>query len=212
MSEARWFIVERDSISGFCELRRFPQSILINQIAIHPRSHGQGLGRKLLRDSLGASVTDNIETIFLDVFDHVKKAADWYVRIGFEPVSHSSWAEYHLKQIPTTGASKNDVIIRGLPQAAAVHRRMDFSEITVITSRGEYRVGRLGTQRYRVGCPEILNDRFALQALRVFEPTRSTMLIQAAPGKWLNIPGVKLLWKSNRMKCNWTKITKRFSQ
>ena len=84
----------RGRIAGFCLATVIsPGMGHVPQIAVHPSAQGTGLGGRLLRRALGALARQGCERVSLSVSLGNPRAAEWYRRQGFEPVTRFS--SYH---------------------------------------------------------------------------------------------------------------------
>ncbi len=170
--------LDESRVVGCVEMRRLPRELCLNYIAVASANRVQGLGRRLLKAALDAPECHAYQTLSLDVFDSNQIALRWYQRLGFQLLHTSDW--YVITHQQTTEAREGFLV--GYPQAEAVHDRFGFSQFRLVTSQGDYSVGRLGSKWFRLTQTKALSDEELCFSLARLDATRGVFLI-ARQGK-----------------------------
>lgn len=150
-----------DTIAGCVELRLMPGELFLNYISILPGYRSSGLGRRLLAEAILAANREEARAMSLDVLDHNRRARAWYERLGFEYRQSLVWWDVDL--CGREGAP--EALVCGYPQALAGQERFGFGQFRLVTPRGEYAVGLLGRDWFRLTQPEALADSSVASAL-----------------------------------------------
>lgn len=159
-----------DRVVGAVEMRRSPSELFLNYISVLPKARSRGLGRQLLAAALRDTRQPGHATMALDVFESNQRSIDWYAKLGFESSSSATdWWTFPLE--PSEGGVAPG-IVQDYAQSVACQERYGFSLFHLATSRGRYRIGRLGHEWFRIAQPELLQDAEALSLLSRIDPGR----------------------------------------
>jgi len=159
-------------LAGCVEMRLRRRTVFLNQISVLPAWRSSGLGRTLLKAGVEQDLGLDCCEIHLDVLDDNHVARRWYERLGFTLVGTTVWWE-----VPLGPPSSRDYALGGWPQAEACHCRFGFSEFTLLTGRGEHRVGRLGSKWFRLVELSALQDPACTMALARLDPGRRVLAV-----------------------------------
>lgn len=179
----KYFVSEEDGqIVGFAEFRLLAKEIFLNNIYVTPLGRGSGSGKALLSAGLVLAQERGLIRIGLDVFSDNSKALTWYEKLGFELASESVWLEMEIK----ADSNKQHFKILNLPFANCLYRNYGFASLEIETSTGEYSVGLLGENFFRVSEAKFFEDKDALACLTTFDSSRKLLYI----GNMLHFPTV----------------------
>lgn len=167
-------VADAAAVLGVAEFRWSFDGILLNHIYVSPGRQGQGLGRMLLAEGIARTIAWTGRAagecgICLDVFADNFPARRWYESIGFTTVGELAWLQRPLEPLGRTG---RPWYLSGWPQAECAHAAYGFSEFELRTEIGRHRIGRLGTQWFRITDAAILSDATGLAALTELDPAR----------------------------------------
>ena len=168
------FLVARNDteLLGFIEVRRFFDSICLNNGAISEAATGLGVYRKLFTESILLGEKEGYTKAFHDVF-HGNTLSEFHKRLGYKITESFKWV---TATIPS-GEISDITTISGIPQADTVHAKYGFSQFLLTTQMRSYQVGRLGSEWFRITDSEILSDKDALFALNRLDEKRSILCI-----------------------------------
>lgn len=167
-----------DRFVGAAEIRRTPEGLFLNYIAIMPAFRDRGFGSMLLREALSQQNCSEQATILLDVLDHNIAARRWYERLGFCEERSTQWWVAPM-------AAKGHRIcasIEGYPQAQACQREYGFSRFKLAANGTQYDIGRLGDKWYRVSDPTIVSEPGVIDQLHRLDARRQLLVL--APDHW----------------------------
>ena len=164
---------QRDSLVGAVELKLQHDGLFLNYIATAPEQRRKGIGRELLYRSLLSSRKRHQNKITLDVFQDNKPAYQWYERLGFRRKFSNLWLSIPLADVDDDPRGT----ITGYGQAQVCQQSLGFSQFTLMTDKGVYNIGRLGSAWFRTTQEELLVDRDALTCLRVLDRKRKLLAI-----------------------------------
>lgn len=164
--------------AGAAEIRRIPEGLFLNYIAIMPEFRDRGFGTLLLHEALGQHDSSESAAIVLDVLDHNIAARRWYERLGFREERLTQW---WVAPIVPTG-HRVSVSIEGYPQAQACQREYGFSRLRLIANGTPYEIGRLGEKWYRISDPKIVNEPGLIDHLFRLDARRQLLIL--APDNW----------------------------
>jgi GNAT superfamily N-acetyltransferase len=160
---------------GLAAWRPLGDQAFLNHLYVAPGSRAQGLGRRLLADSLAAHLRAYpSDSIALDVLAGNRRALAWYQRLGFAPREERSW---WLGPRCAPALSALAVPPRVLAAADRQHRAWGFS--TLPLAAGE--VGRLYAPYFRLPDPAAARDPALRAALGRLDPRRRLLLLAATP-------------------------------
>lgn len=156
-SESAYFVAQSNSaLIGAAELRRQPEGLLLNYIAVSADHRHQRVGPALLSCSI-RMLGFYSGSIQLDVLDDNLPALGWYERIGFSRTGSSEFLEITCANALADSAA----YVSGLPQAEICQERFGFSAFNLVTASGTFAIGRMGDDWFRlndaaaVGRPEV---------------------------------------------------------
>lgn len=135
---------------GCAETRMLSSALCLNYIAVAESVRAGGFGSALLRASLTAPEAQDYKTLILDVSVSNNVALEWYRRLGFQENGQTNW--YLLPPSPAPGPSRH-WRVSGFAQAEAMHSCFGFSQFQLLTRSGDYAVGRLGNEWFRITQP-----------------------------------------------------------
>ena len=154
------------------EVRRLPQRLFLNYIAVRPPFRTMGLGSHLLHNALSNHGLSDRGEIALDVFDFNADVHQWYERLGFRRHETTVWLQATLDENQPA-----PVRLAGYAQAQACHREYGFSKFTVYTADRHDDVGRLGEDWYRLTDSEALASPGFAAGLKQLSPKRRLLLL-----------------------------------
>jgi ribosomal protein S18 acetylase RimI-like enzyme len=157
-------------VVGFTEFRRGHRHLFLNHIHIQTSCRGNGMGRRLLLESLGLVSTGEPFRIELDVIETNEPAYRWYRSLGFKFVEGRIWAE--IDGWPGACDDSQLAFFDGMAPANCLQARYGFSQFFVQTSAGSVSVGRIGEELYRITAATMLRDGAGLRLLYHLDPVR----------------------------------------
>jgi GNAT superfamily N-acetyltransferase len=193
------------AVIGVAEWRHTPEGLFLNNIAVHHRYRGKGMGRALLSAGLGL-LKRNSGKIALDSLEGNDRAGDWYRRLGFVTHQCTELAEIS----PPTPESASLLRISGLPQAELSHQRFGFSSFTV-QAAPPVSVGRIGPSWFRLTDPDSVRDPAVFATLSAFEPQRrflAVLPVSAMPAE----QRIRTLAKLLRMEADMRQVLGRLAE
>ncbi|MBE7502948.1 MAG: GNAT family N-acetyltransferase [Verrucomicrobiales bacterium] len=169
-----WFVARDGGVAGAAEIRRSPEALFLNHVLVRRDLQGRGLGRRLLAEGFARLRGARTREISLDVFADNARARGWYERLGFRVVASTRW---ELAGLPATSGTAG-WFVSGLAQADCVQARYGFSMFDLHTPAGQYHVGRLGSDWFRVADARLVDDAVAGVALSALGPGRRVLLLR----------------------------------
>jgi len=176
-------------IVGVAEWRMIDARLFLNTIASAPR--GRGIGTLLLRE--GLERWPSPELVELDVFASMPNAIRWYNKLGFEAVRESEWVFYPplvpeekrraTIQKKTVSRNTHAERVQWMNQGRATtnHDSYGVSMLDLKTEGNNHRVGRLGTDFFRITDPKTLCNQAIRHFLCHLDPTRHVAHRAASP-------------------------------
>lgn len=175
-AESAYFVAQGpDGIIGACELRRSPNVLILNYIAIDPSHRGQRVATALLSEALRMTGVSS-GGMELDVLCDNAPALRWYGKLGFTTVSSAEFTELAA---PGT-ADEGPAYVAGLPQADLCQERFGFSSFNLIGQQGTFSAGRIGDAWFRLTSPEAVRSAAIFAALDAIDPRRRIFAIVPA--------------------------------
>src|SRR5580704_5646900 len=145
-AESAYFVAQTaDGIIGAAELRRHPNRLLLNYIAVHPNHRGERVGPNLFSAAVGMLGVRSGQ-IGLDVLHDNVRALEWYSRLGFATTTSTEFLELS----PPSGPAEEPAYVADLQQADLCQARFGFSKFNLITRKGTFSVGRIGDTWFRL--------------------------------------------------------------
>lgn len=160
-------------VVGCVEMYRLPACLHLNYIAIDAAYRAAGLGKRLLRAATAHACHPAHQQMTLDVFSDSGFLREWYERLGFAPQHLTHWWDCPI--LP--GGNGAAACVREYAQAQLVQQAYGFSRFTVATTTGEYTVGCMGREWFRVGRAEALCDLDLHVVLKALDPTRRMLAL-----------------------------------
>ncbi|OFV97542.1 MAG: hypothetical protein A3H94_01435 [Acidobacteria bacterium RIFCSPLOWO2_02_FULL_60_20] len=184
-SDTTYLVAEmQGNIAGCAEFRRFPAELWLNYVAVDARYRGRGIALRMLSFGLRELRVVGQRRLTLDVLGANLVPRRWYERLGLKPLSSTHLLEIPLPQI----GRRQNVFVSGYPQAATCHKRYGFSEFQVTTAEGEYSVGRIGRQYFRLRQAVALENQTFLSFLASIDPGRRVLYTSPDHGKSGDVP------------------------
>lgn len=165
---------EREVVIGAAELRRSSDGLFLNNIAVHQRHRGRGIGAALL--AAGFTLLDTkVGNISLDSLEGNDRVEHWYGRLGFVISGYTEIAEV----CPPLQPPGRSLWLSGFPQAELVQRQFGFSSFTILApvSVGPIFVGRIGDSWFRLTNPEAVRDAAVFATLRALDANRRFLAV-----------------------------------
>jgi GNAT superfamily N-acetyltransferase len=171
-----FYLLSQDTApAGLAAWRPLAGQAFLNHLYVGPRWRAQGLGRRLLADSLAAHLRGYpADAVALDVLAGNARALSWYQRLGFAPREERSW---WLGPRCTPARSPLAVPPRLLAAANRQHRAWGFS--TLPLAAGD--VGRLYAPYFRLPDPAAAHNVALRAVLGQLDPRRRLLLLAATP-------------------------------
>lgn len=157
-------------VVGFVEFKIYSESIFLNYIGTSPEFRHKGLGLKLFGESVLMIRTEYHKSISLDVFSDNVVARSWYERLGFAQEYNLGW--YRILQPNRCEADHQQGRVSGYSQSKLCYEKFGFSHFNVATAKGEYAIGMLGQEWFRVTQSQVLFDGAALSCLNLIDSNR----------------------------------------
>lgn len=159
-------------VAAAAEVGVAEDGVFLSYIGTRSAARSKGLGTRLLLAASELYSSKSDSRMSLDVYQENTRAQDWYRRAGFEVIGERGWWELDLK-----GRKQAPAVVSGLPQADLCHREFGFSEIILHFGGESHRVGRLGTEWFRVTGLAELDNPAVLAALCSLDPTRKVLAL-----------------------------------
>lgn len=182
-------------VVGCIELRLIGTTVFLNYICTHQGFRQKGLGKELLRKAIQLARTSSSSNMSLDVFYFNSIAKRWYEKLGFEIESSTAWWSIPLNSGGCAALGK----ISGLAHANVCQREFGFSQFSLHTSSSTYRIGRLGSDWFRVLEAKLLKDTEALSTLQELDPKRKLLGLFPETQEVQKIESASHLCRSARM-------------
>lgn len=160
-------------VVAYTEMHLAPDGLHLSYIAVHPEFQAKKIGTCLLREAILCTRAPSQRSFHLHVLEHNTSARRWYEGLGLRYGEVTQWWDMPLPR----PACRPSAFVIGFPQAQACQRRFGFSQFTVLTTRGEYTVGRLGTGWFRVTDVEALHDSEFVETIARLDPRRRILAI-----------------------------------
>lgn len=182
-----WYVmtVEGTSVGGVAELRRSHDELLWSQAVIDEPLRGRGLWMSMLYHATRSAAAWDQATISLDVFDWDQRLRRCYLAFGFEDSFSRYWYRVPLPEPNGMPTGRWHTI--QIEQADRIQAAYGFSEFSLATNAGVWKIGRLADQWFRVTDPAAVGDQELLRALHWLDPKRD-ILCFASPedstGSW----------------------------
>ncbi len=193
-----WYVlVDGDgSVQGFAEIRRDAKSLFLNHTYVNAPSRGPGVGTTLLYHAVVHARNAGQNRATLDVFDDNPSVRRGHRALGFREVDEFCWLD-----VPTADQPRPEATwyAHGVGQADRVHHVYGFSEFSLETAEGTYRIGRLGDGLFRATDPAVLTDPVARKALASLDARRRLLSIASAKLLGSQLPGAVVRARAIRM-------------
>lgn len=153
--------VSGSRVVGVVEMRRTPAALFMGYISVAPEARSAGVGKRLIAAAAAIAGPIGRQTMELDVLDIEDGAKTWYERMGFVMRYRGRWWLQPLEK-PAQPAMG---LLCNYPQSETCHARYGFSTLNIRTAQGDYSIGRLGDELFRITQPAALTDPGVLTAL-----------------------------------------------
>ncbi|MDR0138030.1 GNAT family N-acetyltransferase [Metabacillus idriensis] len=163
-----------NKLAGFVEWRKLENVLFLNNIYILPDYRSFGIGKKLFNTKQYLLTNYEVSRIELDVFSWNEKAMQWYENLGFKPIKTDNW---YIKKSLNKVDIQEEFYVYNLPEAKCMHKDYGFSRLEISAKKGQYAIGRLGNQYYRIQGFDALLDNCLINALSVIDPTRDYLVV-----------------------------------
>ena len=174
MSDTIYIVAEIDEIVvGFVEFKIYPENIFLNYIGTSKQVQHKGLATKLLGKSVSMVRTKYHKRMILDVFSDNVVAKYWYKKLGFTEEYNAGWYKILQKELDEGDFLQGKV--SGFSQSNCCYDEFGFSHFNITTAAGNYNVGMLGEEWFRVTEIELLFDYAALSCLNSIDSSRSIL-------------------------------------
>lgn len=164
-------------VMGTSAWRHADGSLHLDHLYVAPELRGRGIGSALVLDGLRRIRRSGESCLLLDVFDDTPRAVAWYRSWNMRQEQEFAWIQLPL---PAGGPRSGRDLPSEWAEAQARQARYGFSQFTLSTATGTYRVGRLGERLFRCGTFGILDDVAALEELARFDPQRQLLCVGPA--------------------------------
>jgi GNAT superfamily N-acetyltransferase len=165
--------VAEDQVVGCVELRFFRDEIFLNYIGVHSNFKSRGIGNRLLKAALNKINQDRYTKMRLDVFSYNTIARTWYESLEFQHEYSIGWWDIPIWELDDSASP----IIKGYPQAQVCQEKFGFSQFSLITQNGEYSVGRIGHNWFRLTQLNALMDSGVANALSHLDAGRRILAL-----------------------------------
>lgn len=182
---------------GFAEWRIHKEELFLNNIAIVVGERGLGVGGLLYDHGRSTLKTPSMKSLALDVFEGNKGAISWYEKMGYEVHDLTYWHVAQQRAKPT--GEKVNYHVMNKEQADEHHQKYGFSMLTIETKEGQYSIGRITDNCFRIG-EEGIVDQDLMGALDELDQNRKLLVLSKNP----NIEGFEKLSTSHRMRVSLT--------
>ncbi|MGZ9583857.1 GNAT family N-acetyltransferase [Paenibacillus marinisediminis] len=173
-----WFIgiMNEGLLAGYAEWRLIDDILHLNQLLIHPIYRGKGIGKILMLWGTSYAKERHLPGLSLDVFVSNARALSWYERLGFVPREKTAWYVQADVRSVESGAEPVYSLINH-DQSEQMHNNYHFSSLCMTTPSGTYRIGRIGTDYYRISEIDALYDDDLIAGLRQLDPRRAIVVM-----------------------------------
>ena len=180
--------------------------VFLSYIGTRAAARSQGLGSSLLLAAAELCPVPGDSTMSLDVFHENRIARAWYGAVGFEVVGERGWWELDLSRASEPAAS-----VSGWPQAEICHRAFGFSELTLHADGQSFRVGRLGSDWFRLTSLAALENPKVIAALFALDPQRRILAVGGMDDPFASRLGTAV-FRSLRMRAPLTTLRERLAR
>jgi ribosomal protein S18 acetylase RimI-like enzyme len=162
-----------DEIIAVTQLKRnlSNRTLHLNYICTDQAYRKNNVGSKLMLHSI-TEESSIFEHMALDVFLDNYIANRWYSSLGFNALETREWLV-----ISTEILDSRVGYVSGLPQSNCCFEEYGFSQFMLSTDKGNYSIGILGENYYRIADVRIIEDLVAISTLAKLSPNRQILLI-----------------------------------
>jgi len=214
VGDSRWYVLCReDSASpiGFTEIRRAVDRLFINHGYVVPSARGPAVGPSLILHGLTEARNFGQTRVDLDVFHDNYTVRRGHRALGFKELHEQVWLE--VAPAASACADGRPWHTSGLGLADRTHEHYGFSEFSLHTSSGSFRIGRLGSHLFRTTDAAVLSDPCALHALKTLDARRNLLCIDKAEAVPSTLPEDAIeLTRNLRMTAQFDQVVQRLSQ
>ena len=166
-----------DKIVAVTQLKRniSDRTLHLNYICTDQAYRKKNVGSKLLLHSI-TEESNIFEHMALDVFLDNAIASRWYSDLGFNALATREWLVISTKILDSRVG-----YVSGLPQSNCCFEEYGFSQFMLSTDKGNYSIGILGENYYRLADVKIIEDLVGISTLFKLAPNREILLIAENP-------------------------------
>lgn len=171
-------IVEDGQLLGFSELRKQVDGLYGINACVKPECRIKGIGTILFEKSIDYAIRSGVKFIDLDVYEKNKIAYPMYLKLGF--IKQAEHVRYIGEMCPPEYEQDfniNKCFIKQYAQAQITHQTFGFSSLQIQTSTGEYSIGRIRDEFYRITSLKALLDSELMQILYQIDPKRKLFIL-----------------------------------
>ena len=199
--------VANGNIVACAEIRRIPDQLFLNYIAVLAPYRSLGLGGQLLHKALMDSRRAEEKEVVLDVLDLNTNALNWYQRLGFRMKDAVSWRE-----CSSDCDSESPIIVADYAQAQACQHVFGFSKFAIQVGRQNYEIGRLGDNWFRLTNPAALKAPGLVAGLKTLSPRRKILLLLGQEYTENSLCETQELIRTHRLVVKWDVLQNRLKQ
>jgi hypothetical protein len=183
--------VEGEIEAAIC-VRYTDGRVFVDNIYVSPHLRRQQMSAFFIHESITLYLREfEASEIAWDVWAHERALIAWYRQLAGVEQYRKAWFSVSL---PESGGAT--ALVHGLADAQDRRQRYGFSSINVVTNRGNYTVGMLGSHAFRVTDARGLNDPEFLPTLASIDDQRTVLVYSESA----DIPeGVSVIASAIRM-------------
>jgi GNAT superfamily N-acetyltransferase len=177
--------IQAGEVVGMTAWGHSGDTLMLNHIFLRTDCRGVRVGAQLVLEGLRRCRKAGEQHVGVDVFAENPRAEAWYRTLGMRHQCEKIWLGLPL--CTTSSDGFGDWQTEGLSVADHAQEEMGFSRFSLRTPRTTYTIGRLGSEWYRYGGFDILDDPSAVHALQTLDPSRRLLCIGDAnlvPAQW----------------------------
>lgn len=120
-----WVLVVGDPVVGFAHLRDLGDGAHLEQLAVHPAAHRQGLETMLLWAAFGVALDAGYDRLTVMTYADVSWNGPWYTRRGFTELTPADDPQSWARLAPMRAAEERLKLARGGRRVAMVRDLID---------------------------------------------------------------------------------------
>jgi GNAT superfamily N-acetyltransferase len=185
-----------NNVVGYLEMRWLSDALFWNLACTNRETRCKGLAKTMLKEAISIARMDHHRSMYLDVYENNTGALTWYERMGFTcDYTTELWDIPNMVSAPATSGK-----ISGYPQSLLSQERYGFSMFKLITAKGDYNIGCMGRDWFRVTQLEAMTDHEVFSTLNALNPDRRILAL--LPEKSVSVkftPGTRQIVRTKRM-------------